>query len=203
MLLDERGKPVGAVNVGEDITEHTQAEQALQRRNLELAALNAVAQTLSASLGLQDLLDRALSSTVSALGFAAGCINLADEHTGNLALASHTGLPLPLAEHLFVVLKGSEHITKCVCGHEFGDYRQNWKFAARVYVRDTRESLRELYRAYEHCDPEWMELREFYCPGCYALLEVEAVPAGYPVIQDFLPDLEGFYKDILGRDLPS
>ena len=110
---------------------------------------------------------------------------------------------LPLAEHLFIVKKGAEQIIKCSCGHEFGDYRRNWKFEARVYVRDTRESLRELYRAYEHCDPEWMELREFYCPGCYALLEVEAVPPGYPVIQDFLPDLEGFYKNILGRDLPS
>ena len=100
VLFDERGKPGGTVSVGEDVTEHAQAEQALQRRNLELAALNTVAQTLSASLGLQDLLDRALSSTVSALGFAAGCINLADEHTGDLALASHTGLPLPMVEHL-------------------------------------------------------------------------------------------------------
>ena len=109
---------------------------------------------------------------------------------------------LPLAEHLFIVQKGGDRIVKCTCGHEFGNYRLNWKHKARVYVRDTRESLQELYRAYEHCDPEWMELREFYCPGCFALLEVEAVPTGYPVIQDFLPDLEGFYKDVLGRDLP-
>jgi N-methylhydantoinase A/oxoprolinase/acetone carboxylase beta subunit len=34
------------------------------------------------------------------------------------------------------------------------------------------------------------------------LLEVEAVPPGYPVIHDFVPDLEGFYEQWLGRELP-
>jgi acetone carboxylase gamma subunit len=44
-------------------------------------------------------------------------------------------------------------------------------------------------------------LREYFCPGCLALLEVEAVPPGYPVIHDFVPDLEGFYEAWLGRPL--
>src|SRR3989440_670515 len=45
-----------------------------------------------------------------------------------------------------------------------------------------------------HCDPEWMELRELYCPKSGRLLEVEAVTSGYPVVHDFLPDIEGFYR---------
>jgi acetone carboxylase gamma subunit len=53
-----------------------------------------------------------------------------------------------------------------------------------------------------HSDPEWMELREFYCPGCFALLEVEAVPPGYPVLFDFQPDIDGLYE-WLGLPLPS
>ena len=110
---------------------------------------------------------------------------------------------LPLAEHLCIVNKSGEQIIKCDCGHEFGDYRKNWKHGARVHLRDTKDSLRELYREFEHSDPEWMELREFFCPGCFALLEVEAVPPGYPVVHDFVPDLEGFYRDILGRELPA
>ncbi len=110
---------------------------------------------------------------------------------------------LPLAEHLYIVQKASERIVKCDCGHEFGDYRENWKHGARVCVRDTTESLREIYRKLEHCDPDWMELREFFCPGCNALLEVEAVPPGYPVIFDFKPDLKAFYEEVLGRPLPS
>lgn len=110
---------------------------------------------------------------------------------------------LPLAEHLYIVQKGADRIVKCECGHEFGPYTENWKHHARVYVRNTAESLKELYRDYEHSDPEWMELREYFCPGCYALLEVEALPPGYPVLFDFKPDLEGFYEKVLGRPLPA
>ena len=80
--------------------ERAEAERALQRRNLELAALNAVIQGLSASLELQDLMDEALSRTVHALGFAGGLIALAEEHTGDLALFSYMGLPIPLVERL-------------------------------------------------------------------------------------------------------
>jgi acetone carboxylase, gamma subunit len=54
-----------------------------------------------------------------------------------------------------------------------------------------------------HCDPEWMTLREFVCPSCARMPEVEAAPPGYPVVHEFLPDLEGFYRGWLGRDVPS
>jgi len=72
----------------------------LHRSNLELAALNAVAQALSTPLELQDVLDQALSRTVHALEFAGGLIALADEHTGGLVLLNHTGLPSSLVERL-------------------------------------------------------------------------------------------------------
>ena len=59
-------------------------------------------------------------------------------------------------------------------------------------------------RSYPHsdlCDPAWMEIREFICPGCATLLEVEACAPGYPVLHDFVPDLVGFYRDWLGSPL--
>ncbi|MFQ6099969.1 MAG: GAF domain-containing protein [Anaerolineae bacterium] len=96
----EGGTPSGYLLQVQDITERKRAEEALQRRNLELAALNAVTQALSASLELQEVLDEALSRTVHALGFTGGLIALADERTGGLTLASYIGLPLPLVEHL-------------------------------------------------------------------------------------------------------
>lgn len=108
---------------------------------------------------------------------------------------------LPLTPHLYIVQKGPDRIVKCDCGYEFGDYRRNWKTQARVLVRDTPESMAELYHPDQGADPDWQELREFYCPGCYALLEVDAVPPGYPVLMDFLPDLEAFYRDWLGEPL--
>lgn len=111
---------------------------------------------------------------------------------------------LPFGEHLFIVQRADgARIVKCDCGHEFCDYRENWKLHARIHVRDTEEQFRELYPAKMHGDPRWNVLREYFCPGCATLLEVEAVPPGYPVIHDFVPDLEGFYEEWLGIELPS
>lgn len=109
---------------------------------------------------------------------------------------------LPIGEHLYIVQKGTERIVKCDCGHEYGDYRRNWKFSALIFVRDSDELLEELYPGPTKPDPKLQELREFICPGCSTLLEVEAVTPGYPLTFDFLPDLEGFYTEILGRPLP-
>jgi acetone carboxylase gamma subunit len=121
---------------------------------------------------------------------------------------------LPFGEHLFIVMKnaagdqespacGARYVVKCDCGHEFCDYRENWKLEALIYVRDSEESLREIYPEKMGGDPRWNHLREYFCPGCKTLLEVEAVPPGYPVVHDFLPDLEGFYTEWLGRELPT
>ena len=110
---------------------------------------------------------------------------------------------LPFGEHLYVVAKpGGAYVVKCDCGHEFCEHTENWKLEALVHVRDTVEELREIYPGKMHGDPAWNHLREYFCPGCRTLLEVEAVPPGYPVVHDFVPDLEGFYEGWLGRELP-
>lgn len=109
---------------------------------------------------------------------------------------------LPLGRHLYIVEKGKKHIVKCDCGYEFGDYRINWKLNAVVYVRDTAEKLDEIYPGVmKGCRPEMNEIREFYCPGCGVLLEVESVPPGYPITFDFLPNLDAFYREWLGHPL--
>lgn len=111
---------------------------------------------------------------------------------------------LPYGLHLYIVQKKTgERVIKCDCGYEFGDYRQNWKLNALIYVRDTVEKMEELYPRLMAADPEWQVIREYYCPGCGTQLEVEAVPPWYPVIHDWEPDLEGFYTEWLGRALPQ
>ena len=121
---------------------------------------------------------------------------------------------LPFGEHLYIVIAAGDqespagegdvgrYVVKCDCGHEFCDYRHNWKLEALISVRDSEQAVREIYPEKMGGDPEWNHLREYFCPGCKTLLEVEAVPPGYPVVHDFLPDLEGFYEEWLGRDLP-
>jgi acetone carboxylase gamma subunit len=108
---------------------------------------------------------------------------------------------LPIGDHLYIVESGKRRITKCECGHEFGDYRKNWKLAAHIHVRNTRKALREIYPNSDIPDPRWMEIREFICPRCGTLHEVEACAPGYPILHDFEPDLEGFYRDWLKQPL--
>ena len=110
---------------------------------------------------------------------------------------------LPLGEHLYVVQKGEERVVKCDCGHEFGDWRQNWKLSALIFARDDTEKLEEVYPGLKCPAPNLCEVREFYCPGCGSLLKVESVPVGYPIIFDTLPDIDAFYREWLGRPLPE
>jgi acetone carboxylase gamma subunit len=109
---------------------------------------------------------------------------------------------LPLTPVLSIVDKGrGSRVVKCRCGHEFGDYRVNWKLSALINVRDDEASLGEVYKGRELPDPAWVQIREYICPGCGSQLEVEAVPRGCPPDFDFLPDLDTFYEDWLGRPL--
>jgi len=110
---------------------------------------------------------------------------------------------LPLHEHLYIVSKNGERIVKCDCGFEFGDFKVNWKTKCRVRVRDTFEQIEQLYPKDMGSDPTWEELREYFCPGCFALLDVEAVPPGYPSTFNFLPDIDAFYEKWLGRKAPD
>lgn len=109
---------------------------------------------------------------------------------------------LPLGLHLFIVEKtDGSRVVKCDCGYEFGDYHVNWKLSALIFVRDSDEKMQEIYPPLMHSKPNWIQLREYYCPRCRAQLEVEAVPPGYPVVFDFQPDLETFYREWLNRTL--
>ncbi|MEA2158732.1 MAG: acetone carboxylase, gamma subunit [Solirubrobacteraceae bacterium] len=109
---------------------------------------------------------------------------------------------LPLTDHLYIVESHNHAVVKCHCGHELGDYRENWKLSALIRVRRTAEDLAEIYGPFT-CDPEWMELREFLCPGCGALLEVDAAVPGYPITFDFVPDLATFYGEWLKQPVPA
>jgi GAF domain-containing protein len=69
-----------------------------ERRNKELAALNAVSSALSGSLSLDELLTFALVQVLETMACDAGLVSLADSKTGRLALSAHQGLPETLCE---------------------------------------------------------------------------------------------------------
>jgi acetone carboxylase gamma subunit len=111
---------------------------------------------------------------------------------------------LPFGEGLNIVRRASdgELVIRTDAGHDFCRWDENWKMHAPVFIRDSDELYQEIYPRLSHPDGDWMELREYYCPISGALLETEAVTPGYPVIHEYLPDLEGFYRGWLGRELP-
>ena len=110
---------------------------------------------------------------------------------------------MPLGGHLSVVQKGKDRIVKCDCGHEFGDWRKNWKLSALIFVRDSTETMEEVYPGFKSPDPSLCEIREFYCPECATLLKVDSAPAGYPILFDILPDIDSFYREWLAKPLPD
>lgn len=111
---------------------------------------------------------------------------------------------LPIGLHLYIVQKeDGKRIIKCDCGHEFCDYKDNWKLHANIFVRDTVEKLNEIYPKLMAPDPEWQVIREYYCPNCATQLEVEAVTPWYPIIKDFDPDIDTFYEEWMNMKLPK
>lgn len=110
---------------------------------------------------------------------------------------------LPIHEHLFIVAKEQSAITKAYCGHEFGDWRQNWKLHCRISVRRTLDDLMEIYPPGTSLDPSVTEFREFICPGCGTLLDVDAVPPHYPIEREFFPDIRTFYEQWLEQPLET
>lgn len=113
---------------------------------------------------------------------------------------------LPLGPHLYIVSDAKTHkwVTQCDCGHRFGDdYRENWKLHAHIYVRDTQDAMSEVYPELMSPDTKWQVYREYYCPQCGCMHDVEAPTPWYPVIHDFEPDIEAFYNEWVKLPLPK
>lgn len=110
---------------------------------------------------------------------------------------------LRLCDKVYVVINPKkERVAKCECGHEFGDYRQNWKLGCRIRTRRTLEEMEQVYDPSPAVpEPGWQEIREFFCPECASQLAVEVVAPGYPVVFEMLPDLDKLYAEYLGRPL--
>jgi len=86
--------------------QRSQAGEALQQRNRELATLNIIAESLSQSMSLNDVLETALRTTLDAVGLAAGSIHMVDKGTGDLVLAAHKGLNRQYAKSITRVPMG-------------------------------------------------------------------------------------------------
>lgn len=111
---------------------------------------------------------------------------------------------VPINDHLLLVGGDDGRVVRCDCGHEFCAADENWKEHARVRVREGKAEMEEIYPEYQTPHPDWdNQLREWFCPGCLAQVDVDAVPAGYPVKRSFEPDVDTFYEEWLGEPAPD
>jgi hypothetical protein len=86
-----------------------------------------------------------------------------------------------LNESLFYDLRG-EPVVRCRCGHELGPASAGVKHLAAQAVFPVQRIGPEVNPT--HWNGERFELREFYCPGCFTLVEIEIARPHEPLLDD-------------------
>ena len=197
----------GKVTPEEVADAYLRAEQALRRSGRDIDLPPATGSQFPTLETLSDMLDERLSR--QAVKDIQSGIKDPDRFDKWVAVLQERvsyddPIVLPVGEALNIVRKSEDELViRCDCGHDFCGHDRNWKMDALVFIRDTDELLLEIYAKKSHCETDWMELREYYCPTCLRQLEVEGLPPGYPVVHEFLPDVDGFYEAWLRRELPA
>ncbi|MBN1993355.1 MAG: GAF domain-containing protein [Anaerolineae bacterium] len=91
LIKDNKGRIIGALSSGEDVTERKQAEEAVRQRSLELALINQASQAFSSTLELGQVLQTILEEMHQLLGIAATSFWLLKPGTGELVCQRATG----------------------------------------------------------------------------------------------------------------
>lgn len=134
-VLDEAGDVVRMVGTGQDVTEWKQTEVELEQTTQQLAALNELGQTITASLDLEDVFQRVLGSLRPLLRAEAIFILLLEEE--NLVFAATNEIGMGSLEGQRVPVTGG------VAGEVIDTGRPVW-----VYGDETRR------RVYRHIEEE-------------------------------------------------
>ncbi len=92
-LVEDRTAELTSVNaqLQQEVQERQRAEAEIIQRNAGLAALNAIAATISQSLELETILNTALEMTLSVLEMEVGAIFLLDQDTEDLTIRAFLG----------------------------------------------------------------------------------------------------------------
>ena len=91
-----------------------------------------------------------------------------------------------------------------VCTQDIGAARSPYKEGLLVHARDPREIHKPILDpAYEFTfapDPAWVQILEYYCPGCGVMMEVEYLPPGHPPLNDMQFDIDALKAQWARRD---
>jgi len=109
VLTDDTGAISGVLSSGEDITDIKQAEEEAQRSARRVEALHNVAQAVSRSLELDELLNESLASVLDVMDADIGGIYLLDLQSGEFTLKAHVGVSADAVASIGLIkLKGKE-----------------------------------------------------------------------------------------------
>jgi acetone carboxylase gamma subunit len=102
-------------------------------------------------------------------------------------------MKVAITEYLEIDLE--RELWQCrVCNHEVGPARQPYKEGLLVHARNPREIHKPILNPeYEFSfgpDPKWVQILEYYCPGCGTQVEVEYLPPGHPPMVDIELDID-------------
>jgi len=89
------------------------------------------------------------------------------------------------------------------CDRELISAQRNYKEGLLVYARDPREIHRPILDPQKYAytfapDPDWVQIVEYYCPGCGTMVEVEYLPPGHPPLHDLQFDIDALKERHLG-----
>ena len=109
-----------------------------------------------------------------------------------------------ITEYLSVDLE-TERWTCVVCAWDLGPADGNYKEQCLVAARNPLEVHNpgvpyESGGRFFGPDPEWVQIVEFYCPGCATLVEVEYLPPGHPLTFDIELDVPALKARFGGSD---
>jgi PAS domain S-box-containing protein len=92
LLRNASGEPVAMLNIARDISDRKKLMTELERRNRELETLNAISASITTSLHLDEVLQRAGDQIRDVMSSHAVLIYLKDPRENRLLLGCHTGL---------------------------------------------------------------------------------------------------------------
>ncbi|MBL7178998.1 MAG: PAS domain S-box protein [Desulfobacterales bacterium] len=92
VTLDVTGQIVGYVLIIRDITRRKLSQEAINRHNIRLDALNAISKTVSSSLNLDEVLSGTIDKILEVLGNNSVRMYLLDDKQNILKLVAHRGL---------------------------------------------------------------------------------------------------------------
>ena len=103
---------VAVTHIGNDITEQKLSAKRIIQRNKELAALNAIAQTIGESLDLDEILENAFDKTLEILSIRNGSMHVMDDDAEHLIMRLYRGISDEEAQEFLTTKIGDYHVGK-------------------------------------------------------------------------------------------